>query len=139
MAVADAKIFAEPLQSATALRQPVRIGEELQAREPSAAISLAPPSRHGPTGFVQNEDFLAASVFAIREKAVDACARPTLVQLLQGTRSNEIPILRIFLGRCVAVLWQPWDSKDFGRERPTWPQQQMRPQEAIAFEMTTSG
>ena len=29
-AVADAKIFAEPLQSATALMQPVRLGEELQ-------------------------------------------------------------------------------------------------------------
>jgi hypothetical protein len=68
---------------------------------------------------------------------------PSLVRLSKthatDRRSNETPILRIFPGRCVAVLWQPWDSKDFGRERPTWPQQQMRPQEAIAFEMTTSG
>jgi hypothetical protein len=68
---------------------------------------------------------------------------PSLVRLSKthatDRRSNETPILRIFLGRCVAVLWQPWDSKDFGRERPTWPQQRMRPQEAIAFEMTTSG
>src|SRR5258707_1299704 len=61
MPAPDAKIFAEPLQSATALRQSVRLGEELQ-REPSATASLAPPTRHGPTGFVQNEDSFAAAV-----------------------------------------------------------------------------
>jgi acetoin:2,6-dichlorophenolindophenol oxidoreductase subunit alpha len=116
--VQDAKIFAQPLQSATALRQLVRFGEEPQ-REPPAAASLAPLSRRGPTGFVQNENSLAWPFHDAR-KPEAAEGNPSLVRLSKthatDRRSNETPILRIFLGRCGAVLWQPWDSKDFGRE-----------------------
>jgi hypothetical protein len=66
-----------------------------------------------------------------------ADARAIATPYATGRRANEIPILRIFLGRCVAVLCQPWAAKTLGGKRPTWPQQQAPPQEAIAFEMTT--